>query len=61
MAQPKYKYRYKKQYARRGKSNDWQPCTISDKEKLERMCPGKFEFIENTPPKPTPSMEDKDK
>jgi len=55
----KYSYRYKK--PRRGKANEWQPCTVKQKEKLEKMRPYMFEFKENKAPEPTPNMENKQK
>jgi|TARA_R110000850_G_scaffold23993_1_gene70493 hypothetical protein len=36
--------------------SDWQPCTVKEKEKLEKMRPNFFEFKEKVKPEKTPSM-----
>lgn len=54
----KFSYRYKKEYVPKGHSNEWKGCTKKQKEKIEKMAKGKVEFKENTPPKPTPNMEE---
>ena len=50
------KWSYKAKYKESKVHQDWQPCTQEEKERLEKMCPNRFEFKENTPPKATPSM-----
>jgi len=40
--------------------SDWKPCTVKEKEKLEKMRPFSFEFKEKTKPEKTPSMKVED-
>lgn len=51
----KYSYRAKNKSIK--VHRDWRPCTVEEKDRIEKQYPYKFEFKENKPPEPTPSME----
>ena len=59
MAKTKFEYRALNKHNKVHK--DWKSCTIKEREKIEMQFPKKFEFRENKPPEPTPSMVEKDK
>ncbi len=64
MAKKKWSYRKLPKFRRSHADGDWGQCTQKEKEKLERMRPGCYEFVENKAPKPTPNAieeEEKDK
>lgn len=55
----KYLYRKLPHFIKNSTGNDWQKCSEADKQKINTMFPGAYEFkkIEaKKPPKPTPNM-----
>jgi hypothetical protein len=54
MANEKWFFKSKDKHHKR--HSDWQPCTIEQKKKLEKMRPNSFEFKEKLKPEKTPSM-----
>ncbi len=55
----KYFYRKLPHFIKNSTGNDWQKCSEADKEKINKMFPGAYEFkkIEaKKPPNPTPNM-----
>jgi hypothetical protein len=56
----KYLYRKKPQYWKRPKDSEFLKCSEAAKNKIEKMHPNGYEFKSIEPPKPTPSMIDKE-
>ena len=55
----KYLYRKKPGFLRSAANNEFKECSEADKDKINRMFPGCYEFkLKETkkPPKPTPNM-----
>lgn len=52
----KWLYKAKSPYIKAHR--DWKFCSIKEKERLEKQFPNIFEFKENKPPEPTPSMKE---
>lgn len=52
----KSKWLYRAKNRSRKAHNNWLPITDSERKRIEAQHPFKFEFKENKPPEPTPSM-----